>query len=99
MRSRIIIPTDKTKEVAQMGMIERAMEWNRLESRPVPLNMTDKEILDWLDEMQPKVDWEKGNANQISGVFLDVPEIGRTFAKTLREAVCRAEAKWKEVNS
>jgi len=82
-----------------MGIIERVAEWNRLERSPAPLNMTDKEILDWLDEMQPKIDWEKGDANHISGVFLEVPEIGRTFAKTVREAICRAEAKWKEENS
>jgi hypothetical protein len=81
-----------------MGKIESLMAKHWTEPRPAPLNMTDKEILDWLDEMQPKVEWEKGDANHISGVFLDVPEIGRTFAKTVREAVCRAGSKWKEAN-
>lgn len=79
-----------------MGIIEK---WNLARNRPVLLTLSDEQILDWLDEMNPEIKWQKGDSHTLSGVYLTIPETGPTFAQTIREAVCRADVKWKEINS
>jgi len=79
-----------------MGLIERVAEhWT--EHRLVPLDLTDTEILDWLGEYCDKAVYVRSTPN-FSGVFSLYSEEGRTNAPTLREAVCLAAAKQKEVN-
>lgn len=69
-----------------------------VEHRPAPLNLSAQQILDWIEEMRPEVKWQEKDVDTISGVYLTVPEIGRTFGKTLEDAVCLAAAKWKEAS-
>lgn len=65
---------------------------------PGPLNLSAQQILDWMEEMRPGIEWQEGDDYVLSGVLLTVPEIGRTFGKTLDDAVCLAAAKWKRMN-
>lgn len=78
-----------------MGIIEK---WNLVEKRPAPLNLSDKEILDWLNEMRPILEWQNRTDHGLDGVWLDIPEISVTFGRTIEVAVCLAAAKWKESN-
>lgn len=70
-----------------------------VERRPAPLNLSAQEIQDWLEEMRPDVRWQHADEYVIDGVYLTVPEIGKTFGKTLEDAVCLAAAKWEQINS
>lgn len=66
---------------------------------PAPLNLSTQEMWDWLEEMQPEIDWQEADEYVLSGVYLTLPEMGRTFGKTLNDAVCLAAAKWKRINN
>ena len=69
-----------------------------VERRPAPLNMSAQEMWDWIEEMRPEINWQEADVDVIAGVYLTVPEIGRAFGKTLKDAVCLAAAKWKRIN-
>jgi hypothetical protein len=79
-----------------MGIIEEA--WNRLERRPAPLNMTDKEILDWVNEYCTQAVYNRPDS-VIAGGFTVYSEDIKVTQPTLREAVCVAAAILKEQNS
>lgn len=67
------------------------------EHRPVPLNLTDAEILDWLGEHCDQAVYNRPTQQYRGGFTLYCDEL-RTNGATLREAVCLAAAKWNEVN-
>ena len=67
------------------------------ERRPAPLNLSDSEILDWLSEYCDQAVYTRPTQQCRGGFTLYCDEI-RSSAVTLREAVCLAAAKWKEVN-
>ena len=69
-----------------------------VERRPAPLNLSAQQVLEWLEEMQPVIEWQEADEYVLAGVYLTVPEINRTFGKTLKDAVCLAAAKWKGEN-
>ncbi|SEN66626.1 hypothetical protein SAMN05216404_10649 [Nitrosospira multiformis] len=79
--------------------VGRWMNWMTAwtEHRPAPLDLSDTEILDWLSEYCDQAVYTRPT-QQCRGRFtLYCAEI-RSSAATLREAVCLAAAKWKEVN-
>ena len=73
--------------------------WAKLwtEYRPAPLTLTDTEILDWLSEYCDEAIYNRPTPERRGGFTLYCYDI-QTSAPTLREAVCLAAAKWKEVN-
>lgn len=80
-----------------MGMIDRFMDaWT--ERRPAPLNMSDTEILEWMDEYCDQAVYNKPTAEVRGGFTIYSADI-KTNQPTLREAVCLAAAKLKEENS
>lgn len=79
-----------------MGKIERLMDsW--IEHRPAPLNLTDAQILDFMDEYVDQLIYTRPTPNAVGGFTLKVYD-QETTAHTLRDAACLAAAKWKEVN-
>lgn len=73
-----------------MGRIEKLMAKHWTEHRPVPLNLTDTEILDFLEKYFTGITRTDGNR-----VVLDIDEM-TTRADSLREAACLAAAKIEE---
>jgi hypothetical protein len=73
--------------------------WSRAwtDNRPAPLDLTDTEILDWLDEYCDQAVYNRPTAEYRGGFTLYCYDI-RTSGPTLREAVCLAAARWKEAN-
>lgn len=67
------------------------------EHRPAPLNLTDTEILDWLGEYCDQAVYIRPTLEYLGGFTLYCDEI-KTGGPTLREAVCLAAAKLKEIN-
>lgn len=80
-----------------VGKIERLMRELWTEHRPEPLQLTDTEILDWLNEYCDQAVYNRPTA-QARGGFTLYCDDDRTTASTLRGAVCMAAAKWKEAN-
>ena len=79
--------------------VGRWMNWTTAwtERRAAPLNLSDTEILDWLSEYCDKAIYKRPTPQSLGSFTLYCDEI-RSSASTLREAVCLAAAKWKEVN-
>lgn len=73
--------------------------WSKawIERRPAPLNLTDTEIVDWLNEYCDQVIYSCPTPEYRGGFTLYCYDI-RTRGHTLRDAVCLAAAKWKEAN-
>lgn len=67
------------------------------EHRPAPLNLTDTEILDWLNEYCDQAVYNRPTPEYRGGFTLYCYDV-RTNGRTLREAVCLAAARWKEAN-
>jgi hypothetical protein len=61
--------------------------------------MTDKEILDWLDEYLNYLVQAPANAEFPRRFILDINDGPTARGATLREAVCLAAAKLKEANT
>lgn len=80
-----------------MGIIERVAEWNRLERFPTPLNLTDTEILDWIDEYCTQAVYNRPT-KEVRGGFTVYSDDIKATKPTLREAVCAAAAILKEEN-
>jgi hypothetical protein len=79
-----------------MGKILRWAElWT--ERRPVPLALSDSEILDWLSEYCEKAVYNLPTRIHSGGFTLTCDGV-ETKATTLRGAVCLAAAKHKEAN-
>lgn len=66
--------------------------------RPNPSDLSDTEVLDWLNEYCECMEHSYQSDKRISGytVYSDVAE--KTFASSLREAVCMADALMQEDN-
>ncbi|OJY11810.1 MAG: hypothetical protein BGO99_02665 [Nitrosospira sp. 56-18] len=70
-----------------------------VEKRPVPLNLTDTEILDFLGEYCTGYRYESA-CSMLPGRFvIQCYGMDDTSGKTLRESACLAAAKWEECNS
>jgi hypothetical protein len=80
-----------------MGIIERVAEWQRLERRPAPLDLSDKEILDWIDEYCTQAVYNRPT-KEVRGGFTVYSDDIKVTEPTLREAVCAAAAILKEEN-
>lgn len=80
-----------------MGRIEKMMAEHWTEHRPVPLNLSDTEILDWMTEYCDQAVYNRPTPAYCGGFTLYCDDI-KTQGETLREAVCLAAAKFKEVN-
>ena len=90
----------KGKVGANMGKgAGRWMSWKELwtEHRPAPLNLSDREILDWLGEYCDQAVYTRPTPQYRGGFTLYCDEI-KTSGQTLREAVCLAAAKLDELN-
>lgn len=81
-----------------MGKMERLMVEFWTEKRPAPLNLSDTEILDWLNEYCDQAVYTRPTAQTRGGFTLYIDD-QKTDAPTLREAVRMAAAKWEEANS
>lgn len=69
------------------------------EKRPTPLDMSDKEVLDWLGEHAGQVVWSRGTDEQVGCWNVYCEELDKPVsARTMREAVKLAAAKLKEMN-
>ncbi len=68
------------------------------EPRPAPLNLTDTEILDFLDEYCYGMTYVHGSIETPRRFILECEMIGTTKERTIRDAVCLAAAKVKECN-
>ncbi len=77
-----------------MGQLER-MIW---EQEPAALELTDKEILDWLSEHVDQAVYNRPTDHVRGGFTLFCDET-TTTKSTLRHAVCVAAAKWQEENA
>lgn len=81
-----------------MGMMDRIVEWNRLESRPYVKELTDTERLDFLDEYCLGVSVKSGSQVTIRRVTVTCDDVvGK--GETWRQAVDDAKSKMDEVNS
>lgn len=80
-----------------MGMMDRVVEWNRLERRPAPLNMSDTEVLDWMNEYCTQAVYTRPTA-QVCGGFTVYSDDIKVTKATLRDAVCAAAAQMAEEN-
>ena len=80
--------------------VGRWMNWMAAwtEHRPAPLDLSDTEILDWLSEYCDQAVYNHPTSQSCGGFTLSCDEI-RSSASTLREAVCLAAAKWREMNN
>jgi hypothetical protein len=67
------------------------------EHRPAPLALSDAEILDWLNEYCDQAVYTRPTSEYRGGFTLYCDDL-KTSGATLREVVCLAAAKWKEVN-
>lgn len=67
------------------------------EHRPAPLELSDVEILDWLNEYCDQAVYNRPTSEYVGGFTLYCDELKASGA-TLREAVCLAAAKWREIN-
>ena len=68
-----------------------------VESRPAPADLSDKEVIDWLDEYGLSAMWNRGTDEKVGHWKIYSDEIGgATTGKTLREAVKRAAAMMEE---
>jgi len=71
-------------------------EWHRqlwTDSLPAPLDMTDKEILDWVSEYGEKLEWHRGTDREVGYWKFTSDEFSDPVkAKTLRGVVCQAAA-------
>ncbi len=77
-------------------------EWARdawTEKRPAPLDLSDKEVLDWIGEHAEQAVWSPGTDERTGcwNIYCDEFD-GPARGKTLREAVKLAAAKLKEIN-
>ena len=80
-----------------MGASAKFMDlWT--ERRPVPSEMTDTEMMDWLTNRCDHMEYNAPTAQYNGGFTLHSNEGEITFAPTLRGAVCLADAKQKEAN-
>lgn len=69
------------------------------EKRPVPLDLSDKEVLDWIGEYADQVVWNCGTDEHVGCWNVYCDELDRPVnGKTLREAVKLAAAKLREIN-
>ena len=80
------------------AVLERRVKKHLTEQRPAPLEMTDTEILDWMNEWSLQMEWNRATP-QYNECFTVYGEGIKGSAPTLREAVCLAAAKLKEINS
>lgn len=79
-------------------LIERCMAWNIRESLPAPLDLSDTEILDWVDEYCTQAVYNRPT-KEVRGGFTVYSDDIKATEPTLREAVCAAAAILKEENS
>ena len=70
-----------------------------IETDPAPLNLTDTEVTDWQDEYADLVQQVPATKDTHRVFIIECDLITTTRGRTLREAVCLAAAKLKEVNS
>ena len=75
-----------------------AFKRNWTEPLPTPLEMSDTEIVEWLDEYADGVFQVAAATETLRVVIIECEGISTTRRPTLREAVCLAAAKLKEVN-
>lgn len=80
-----------------MGNIEKLMRQHWTERTPAPLNLTDTEILDWLNEYCDQAVYNRPTP-QYRGGFTLYCDNEKTHNPTLRGAVCLAAAKFKAEN-
>ena len=89
-----------------MSAIEaiQCIEWYErtaklLEPLPEPLNLTDAEIIQWLDEYADGVTQVRATRTTPRVFVIECDMISTTRGWTLRQAVCLAAAKLEEANS
>lgn len=79
-----------------------ALNWHSdralVERNPAPLNLTDTEVTDWLDEYADLVQQVRATRDTRRVFVIECDMISTTRGGTLREAVCLAAAKLNEVN-
>jgi hypothetical protein len=80
-----------------MGRVEKLMRQHWTEHRPVPLQLDDTAILNWMTEYCDQAVYNRPTP-QVRGGFTLYCDNDKTQGETLREAVCLAAAKFKEVN-
>lgn len=68
-----------------------------IESRPAPLDLSDTEILDWLNEYCDRTTYTRPTLFRRGGFTVHSDDITAT-APSLRDAVCRAAASLNEAN-
>jgi hypothetical protein len=68
------------------------------ETEPLPLNLSDTEILDWMTEYCDQAVYNRPTAQYRGGFTLYCDEI-KTTGETLREAVNKAAAKFAAENA
>ena len=77
-------------------------EWARdawTEKRPAPLDLSDKEVLNWIGEHAEQVVWSRGTDEHAGCWNIYCDEFDKPVsAKTMREAVKLAAAKLKEMS-
>lgn len=82
----------------------QCVEWYERTARivnddPEPLNLTDTEIIQWLDEYADGVTQVRATRTTPRVFIVECDMITTTRGRTLREAVCLAAAKLEEANS
>ncbi|SOD42419.1 hypothetical protein [Nitrosovibrio sp. Nv4] len=77
-----------------------ALNWHSalVERRPAPLEMTAEQIRSFLDEHEVGVSWTPASRQTLRVVTLTSDSFPTTKGITLHQAVCRAEAKFKEID-
>jgi len=73
-------------------VLERRVREHLSEPRPVPLEMTDTEILDWLNENLVQVDWHRATPESAEQFVIHC-DFMKASGATLREATELAAAK------
>lgn len=68
-----------------------------LDVRPAPLNLSDREMMDWLAEYCDKLMYSRPTPQYLGCVTIFFEE-GKVAGETLREAVCRAAAFQRRAN-
>jgi len=78
------------------------LKWHRqfaeawIEKRPAPKSMSDKEMLDWLDEYADSVTQAPVTVQTSRTFTIRCDLISPTHGESLRDAVCLAAAKLEE---
>ena len=88
-----------TGELSDEAVLSVRRRFGLIEKRPAPRELSSSQVEKFLDEHEVGVSWKPASKQTLRVVTLTSDAFPTTKGNTLREAVCRAVAKFEEINS